>query len=154
MGGGSTRQDSVRAGLERCADTEVTCVHDAARPLCPPRVFPAVVAAATASGAATAALECIDTIKRIDGNRVVATLDRTTLVAVQTPQAFITKVLRIAHDRAFDDDFHAEDDCGLVEHCGGKVVIVDGDPLGFKVTWPGDLVILRALAREEVRVEP
>ncbi len=146
--GGTSRQRSVRAGLGACMNSDVVCVHDAARPLCSPRVFAAVVAAAATVGAATAALECIDTIKRVKGRTVVETLDRHELVRVQTPQAFLTPILATAHNRARDEGFEGGDDCSLVERGGGRIATVEGDPRAFKVTHADDVTLLRALVSQ------
>jgi 2-C-methyl-D-erythritol 4-phosphate cytidylyltransferase len=86
-GGGERRQDSVRAGLDATGEQGIICVHDAARPLCPPQLFAAVVDAAARAGAATAAVPLVDSVKRVDGVEVTESLDRASLVAVQTPQA-------------------------------------------------------------------
>ncbi len=145
--GGERRQDSVRAALPACGDAEVIAVHDAARPLCPPEVFHAVIAAARTHGAATAAIAVVDSIKEVDANgRVARTLDRSRLVAVQTPQAFHATVLRAAHAAAATSGLTADDDCALVEDCGEVVVTVPGDLRNLKITRPADLLLLRALA--------
>ncbi len=123
----------------------MTVVHDAARPLISPRVFAAVIAAAATAGASTAVLPCTDTIKRVVGRGVAETLNRDELVMVQTPQAFLSDILRTAHERAVTDGFYADDDCALVERGSGRVLTVEGDPRGFKVTRPDDLELLRAL---------
>jgi len=144
--GGERRQDSVAAGLARCAGHEIVCVHDGARPLAPPSLFGEVVEAARADGAAIAAIPTVDTIKQVARNHVVDTLDRSTLVAVQTPQAFRYELLRRAHDRATDEKAQADDDAALVERLGALVAVVSGDPRNFKVTTPFDLELLRARA--------
>lgn len=141
--GGVTRAASVRAGLARVPpDAEVVVVHDAARPLAPAALFAAVVGAVR-SGAAGAVpgLAVSDTLKRVDGDRVVATVDRAGLVAVQTPQAFDAGALRRAHEASGD----ATDDATLVEADGGRVVVVPGDPFNIKVTTRADLEIAEAL---------
>jgi 2-C-methyl-D-erythritol 4-phosphate cytidylyltransferase len=144
--GGEHRQDSVRAGLDRVAAADLVLVHDAARPLCPPALFRSVLEAAREHGAATAALPVVDTVKRVDPEgRVLATLDRGELVAVQTPQGFDAGVLARAHERAAADGFRADDDCALVEHLGLEVRVVPGDPAKLKVTRPADLDAVRAL---------
>ena len=148
--GGERRRDSVAAALAGAGECELVCVHDGARPLCPPPVFTRVVAAARRHGAATAAMPCVDTIKRVEGDRVVETLPRESLVAVQTPQAFSTLLLRRAHASASDVD--AADDCLLVERIGEPVVIVPGDPDARKITLPADLAWLRdRVASSEAR---
>ena len=85
-----------------------------------------------------------DTIKRVDDGRVVETLDRESLVAVQTPQAFRAGVLRLAHAAGHD----ATDDAALVELAGGSVIVVAGDPRNLKVTTERDLAIVAALLSE------
>jgi len=117
-------------------------VHDAARPLASPRLFDAVVDAVRAGAdGAVPALPVPDTLKRVEGSDVVETLDRSALVAVQTPQAFRADALRAAH--AADGD--ATDDAALVEANGGTVVVVAGDPRNLKVTSPDDLAVGAAL---------
>ena len=138
--GGPTRAESVRRGLAAVpADAAVIVVHDAARPLASPALFAAVVAAVTGGGAdgAVPGVPPSDTIKAVDeSGRVTDTLDRTTLVAVQTPQVFRAAVLRRAHDAASTG---ATDDAMLVEALGGTVQVVPGEPGNLKITDPGDL---------------
>jgi 2-C-methyl-D-erythritol 4-phosphate cytidylyltransferase len=86
-----------------------------------------------------------DTVKRAEGDTVVETVDRTGLVAVQTPQAFPADALRRAHASGGD----ATDCAGLVESAGGRVRIVAGDPRLLKVTTQGDLDFAEALLRAE-----
>ncbi len=135
--GGGTRSGSVRAGLAVVpADADVVVVHDAARPFAAPALFEAVVAAVRAGAdGAVPAVALADTIKRVADGRVVATLDRDQLVAVQTPQAFAAAALRRANDGAGE----ATDDAALVEAHGGRVVVVPGDPANTKITLRTDL---------------
>jgi len=144
--GGETRSASVRAGLAAVPpDVDIVVVHDAARPLAGPELFERVVAAVGAGAdAAVPGVAISDTVKRVDGHRVTATLDRRDLVAVQTPQAFRAQVLRRAHAGSAD----ATDDAALVEAMGGTVVVVDGDRRNLKITSPDDLVVARALLGE------
>jgi 2-C-methyl-D-erythritol 4-phosphate cytidylyltransferase len=137
--GGDTRSASVRAGLAAVPDSaEIVIVHDAARPLAGPEVFARVLAAVRAGAdAAVPVVPVADTIKRVQGNRVAATLDRQTLVAVQTPQAFRADALRRAHASQPE----ASDDAALVEAGGGMVVTVAGDRRNFKLTDPDDLLV-------------
>jgi 2-C-methyl-D-erythritol 4-phosphate cytidylyltransferase len=141
--GGTTRSASVRAGLEAVPrEADVVLVHDAARPLAPPEVFDAVLAAvAGGADAAVPGLPVTDTVKRVapDGT-VLETLDRATLVVVQTPQAFRAAALRAAHAGGGE----ASDDAGLVEAAGGRVVVVPGAAAAAKVTEPGDLPAIEA----------
>jgi 2-C-methyl-D-erythritol 4-phosphate cytidylyltransferase len=142
--GGATRADSVRRGLAAVpADATVVVVHDAARPLASPDLFAAVIAAVTDGGAdgAVPGVPPSDTIKAVDeSGRVTDTLDRATLVAVQTPQAFRADVLRRAHDEAAARaSLGATDDAMLVEALGGTVQVVPGEPGNLKITDPTDL---------------
>jgi 2-C-methyl-D-erythritol 4-phosphate cytidylyltransferase len=144
--GGATRSASVRAGLSRVPpEAEVIVVHDAARPLATAALFADVVAAVEAGAdAAIPGVALADTVKRVAGGQVVATVDRADLVAVQTPQAFRDGVLRRAHAGGEE----ATDDAALVEAAGGKVVVVAGDPGNLKLTRPEDLAVARALLAE------
>lgn len=145
VAGGPSRSASVRAGLAAVPDDAgIVVVHDAARPLATPELFNRVVAAVRAGAdGAVPGVPVADTIKRVDpaGERVLETLDRPALRAVQTPQAFSAAALRAAH--AGDAD--ATDDAALVEAAGGRVVIVPGDPANLKVTGPDDLERAEAL---------
>jgi 2-C-methyl-D-erythritol 4-phosphate cytidylyltransferase len=136
VAGGATRSASVRAGLAVVPDdAEVVVVHDAARPAASPALFAAVVAAVRdGADAALPGVPVVDTIKRVLGD-VVETLDRSELVAVQTPQAFRASVLRAAHAGGAE----ATDDGALVEAAGGRVVVVPGEPDNLKVTTAADL---------------
>jgi len=142
--GGSTRSESVRAGLAAVPEeADIVVVHDAVRPLAAPGLFDAVVAAvAGGADAAVPGVPLSDTVKRVgDGCLVAETLDRSRLVAVQTPQAFRARILRDAHGAGAD----TTDDAALVESAGGHVVVVAGDPDNIKVTAPHDLVVAAAL---------
>ena len=115
-------------------------MHDAARPLAPVALFESVVAAVTAGAdGAVPGLPVTDTVKRVHAGAVVATLDRSELVTVQTPQAFVASVLRAAHASGGDDT----DDAALVEAAGGRVVVVPGDAVNAKLTTPHDLELAR-----------
>lgn len=138
--GGATRSESVRAGLAALEaagdDLDVVLVHDAARPLAGRRLFEAVIAAVrSGADAVVPGVAVADTLKRVDGDRVIATVDRDTVVAVQTPQGFRPAALRAAHAAGGD----ATDDAALVEVAGGTVVWVPGEATNFKVTEPADL---------------
>ena len=142
VAGGSTRSASVRAGLAATApDAEIIVVHDAARPLASVRLWWSVLDAVGAGAdGAIPVIPVADTVRQLTpgGARI---LDRSGLVAVQTPQAFRAATLRRAHATAGD----ATDDAALVEAVGGRVVHVDGTPANIKVTSPSDLVVAAAL---------
>ena len=137
VAGGATRSESVRAGLAAVpAGADVVVVHDAARPFAAPGLFEAVVACVReGADAAIPGVPIADTVKRVVDGRVVGTLNRDELVAVQTPQAFAADVLRRAHAAGGN----ATDDAALVEAAGGRVVVVPGDPANTKITLRTDL---------------
>lgn len=143
--GGDRRQDSVRQGLEQLTGCDWVCVHDAARPLVTGELVRRALEGARASGAATTAVPCVDTIKTVHDGRVVRTLDRSELMATQTPQAFHTSLLQRAHAQAVAAGTVADDDALLVELLGVEVAVVAGDPRNIKVTYPHDLDLVRAL---------
>ena len=152
--GGDTRSGSVRAGLWTVPDdVDVVVCHDAARPGASVGLFDAVIAAVRGGAdAAVPALPVSDTLKRVpewneSGGAVAATVDRSGLFTVQTPQAFRREVLVGAHA----GDPEATDDAALVEAVGGTVVAVPGEAAAHKVTEPADLVIVEALLRGRAR---
>jgi 2-C-methyl-D-erythritol 4-phosphate cytidylyltransferase len=138
--GGDTRTESVRAGVADVPDdAAVILVHDAARPLVDDAIVERLVnALAGGYDGAVPALALRDTVKRIDGDVVVETLERDGLVSVQTPQAFVAPVLRRAL-RAGE----GPDCASLVEAVGGRVTVVEGDERLLKVTTVADLERVR-----------
>ena len=147
IAGGRTRQDSVWLALQAAPeDAEIVVVHDAVRPLITRHLIDAVVRAAAAEGAAICALPITETVKRVRAARVEATLDRSELWAVQTPQAFRTDLLREAHEKARRDGVVGTDDAVLVERLGHPVRVVRGLVENVKITTPADLRRARSLA--------
>lgn len=139
--GGATRAESVRAALaEVPEDALVALVHDAARPLVSDDVIGRVLAPLSEGwDGVVAALPVVDTVKTVDGDRVTGTLDRHTLVAAQTPQAFLAPRLR----SALAGGVEAATDCAsLVEAAGGRVRWVAGDAKLQKVTTRADLELV------------
>jgi len=143
--GGETRAESVKRGLDEVPDeAAVVIVHDAARPYIDDAVIERVLAPlAEGWDGVVPALPVSDTVKRVDGERVVETLTRAELRAVQTPQAFVANVLRDAY--AHGDLATATDCASLVEARGGRVKIVPGDRRLAKITDAADLERLAPL---------
>ncbi len=141
--GGASRSESVREAMAEVADdAAVVLVHDAARPLLPDEVIERVLAPLSEGwDGAVPGLPLSDTVKRVEGDRVVETLSRGELAAVQTPQAFLTSILREA---LRDDVANASDCASLVEARGGRVKVVEGDRRLLKVTSPEDLAVVEA----------
>ena len=147
VAGGRTRQDSVWLALQAAPDdVEIIVVHDAVRPMITRRLVDTVVRAAAAEGAAICALPLTETVKRVRAERVEATLDRSELWAVQTPQAFRADLLREAHEKARRDGVVGTDDAMLVERLGHPVRVVRGLAENVKITTPEDLRRARFLA--------
>lgn len=144
VAGGATRVRSVAACLaELPSSVDVVLVHDAARCLTPAALFAAVAGAVTdGADAVVPVLPVADTVKQVDGAMVVATLDRSELRAVQTPQGFRRGVLERAHSAVAED---ATDDAGMVERAGFAVRVIPGHEEAFKVTRPLDLVLAEAV---------
>jgi 2-C-methyl-D-erythritol 4-phosphate cytidylyltransferase / 2-C-methyl-D-erythritol 2,4-cyclodiphosphate synthase len=139
VAGGATRQESVARGLAALPYSIATVlVHDAARPLTPSIVFDEVVAAVRSRGhGVVPALDVVDTIKRVDDHaRVVETVDRSRLAAVQTPQGFNRRALDAAYEAATTE---FTDDAALAASAGIAIDVVPGDARSFKVTVPADL---------------
>jgi 2-C-methyl-D-erythritol 4-phosphate cytidylyltransferase len=146
--GGESRSESVRLALAEVPDdAAVVLVHDAARPLLPEEVIERVLAPLSEGwDGVVPALPVSDTVKRVDGDRVVETLLRDDLVAVQTPQAFLADTLR----RAVAGDVAGATDCAsLVEAGGGRVTWVEGDARLVKVTDAADLALVESWLDEE-----
>lgn len=146
VAGGATRQESVAAGLSILAsDVDAVLVHDVARAFAPAAVIDRVLAALAGGADAVIPVRPVtDTIKQVDASGSVAfTLDRSSLVAVQTPQGFRRDVLEAAHATGTSV---VTDDAALVEAAGGKVLVVDGADASFKITHPWDLLVAEAVA--------
>jgi 2-C-methyl-D-erythritol 4-phosphate cytidylyltransferase len=151
VAGGANRTESVRRALESLpGSADFVLVHDAARALTPPDLIVRVVAALRAGNSAVVpALPVSDTIKAVDANGVVlGTPERAGLRAVQTPQGFAADLLvRAYRESAGAGLAEFTDDASLVEHVGGQVHVVDGDPLAFKITTQLDLLLAQAIVR-------
>lgn len=143
--GGERRRDSVAAGLSAVSrETEFVLVHDAARPLAGADLVSRVVERLR-EGDVDGVVPVVpvrDTLKEVAGSAVVRTIDRSSLVAVQTPQGFRRSALIGAHETISGD---ASDDASMVEAAGGSVVWVEGDPGNLKLTYPEDLQVMEAM---------
>ena len=150
--GGARRQDSVRAGfeaLERAVPDpvgdRVVLVHDGARPAASSALVDSVIVGALEHGAAIPVLPVQETLKRVDDGRIGATVDRTNLVAAQTPQGARRSLLRHALASNAASERMWTDEAALLEACRIPVHVVPGDPANLKVTVPADLERATAL---------
>ncbi len=139
--GGSTRQESVRAGLEALAPhaPDVVLIHDGARPFVPPGVVAALLAALERAPGAIPAIAVADTLKRAEEGQIMATVPRQGLYRAQTPQAFRFETILSLHRQA---PTGATDDAALLEAAGLTVALVPGDERNLKLTFPEDLMRL------------
>lgn len=152
--GGKRRQDSVLAGLEVSAGSEIVVIHDGARPLVTVELIEACIAAIlNGADAVIAAIPVTDTIKRVtDG--VIETVDRVNLWRAQTPQAFRHDLLATELKRARQDSTEVTDESTLIERAGGRVTLVHGADSNLKLTGPGDLALVEATMRAESPTPP
>lgn len=152
--GGKERQDSVRNGLQQLQLTgikpdAVVLVHDGVRPLFNPVLIATLIETAVLKDGAVVGVPIKDTIKDVENERIVATLQRERLWQVQTPQAFRFDLLFRAYQKAAEDNFQGTDDASLVERLGVRPVMIEGDYRNLKITTPEDLAIAEALLAME-----
>jgi len=148
--GGMERQDSVSNGLAAlAAGTEITAIHDGARPCASQQLIQETVQAARDFGAAVAAQRVTDTIKEsADGATISRTVDRSKLWSVQTPQAFRVSVIRRALAAAHERRLKLTDDTAACELIGQPVRLVESRRPNPKVTVPADLPFIASLLRK------
>jgi 2-C-methyl-D-erythritol 4-phosphate cytidylyltransferase len=147
--GGPTRALSVAAGLAQVADAATAVlVHDAARPFASEHLIDRVLDALGEADGAVPGLPVSDTVKRVHDGAVVETPERAQLRVVQTPQAFRAEALRRAYAGPSDGLADATDCAQLVERCGGRVVVVEGEAANVKITDAADLARAEAFVRE------
>ncbi|MBU8787925.1 MULTISPECIES: 2-C-methyl-D-erythritol 4-phosphate cytidylyltransferase [Bacillus] len=151
--GGKERQQSVFQGVKVAGNEEIVLVHDGARPFIKREHIEQLVMKAKQTGAAIVAVPVKDTIKRVQDEEVAGTIERSSLWAAQTPQAFRLSILMNAHTEAEAKGFLGTDDASLVEEAGGKVAIIHGDYQNIKLTTPDDLLVAEAILEAERRNE-
>lgn len=143
--GGATRQQSVWNGLKKINNTEIILIHDGARPFIKTAMIHELVEATAEKGAAVVAVPVKDTIKRVRNFQVIDTIERSSLWAIQTPQAFHVPLIMRAHREAEIDRFLGTDDASLVERIGVDVAIIRGDYQNIKLTTPEDLLFAQKI---------
>ncbi|OCA81046.1 2-C-methyl-D-erythritol 4-phosphate cytidylyltransferase [Bacillus sp. FJAT-27225] len=148
VAGGAERQLSVMNGLA-AVDSGLVLVHDAARPFITLEQITTLVKTAEQEGAAVLAVPVKDTVKRVADGQVVETIERSSLWAIQTPQAFRISLLRKAHEKAEKEGFLGTDDASLVERLGHRVSVVFGDYNNIKLTTKEDLIFAEAIIKQK-----
>jgi 2-C-methyl-D-erythritol 4-phosphate cytidylyltransferase/2-C-methyl-D-erythritol 4-phosphate cytidylyltransferase/2-C-methyl-D-erythritol 2,4-cyclodiphosphate synthase len=148
--GGATRQQSVKAGLEKIGgDADIVVIHDGARPFVSPALIDRCAEAAYEKGAVVVGVAARNTIKVVSSDgRVQATPARSGLWEIQTPQAFRREVIVEAHEWATREGIDATDDASLVEQMGKPVFVMDGERTNIKITTPEDICFAEALIRD------
>lgn len=140
--GGDTRQQSVKNAVETIEDAELIIIHDGARPLVSEETISKTIRMAKDYKAAATGVMVKDTIKVIDSDNVIVdTPERSSLVAIQTPQIFDFDLYCKALEKAENEGNDFTDDCKLIENYGEKVKVVIGDYTNIKITTPEDVVI-------------
>ena len=149
VAGGVTRAESVKRGLAaiRAATANIVAVHDGVRPFVTVDEISRTVAAAEQDDAATLVAPVTDTIKEVDAELIVKSLDRRQLRRALTPQCFRYELLVRAYGQADVSDPSLTDDSTLVEQLGVKVAVVEGSARNIKITTREDLAIAESMLR-------
>jgi 2-C-methyl-D-erythritol 4-phosphate cytidylyltransferase len=154
--GGAERQQSVYAGLKAidpADNVEMVLIHDGARPFITHYYINQLLEAAAGSGAAIVAVPVKDTVKRVKDHTVKETIDRASLWAVQTPQAFRLSLILNAHRLAEKEGWMGTDDASLAEKAGVEVSVIEGNYTNIKLTTPDDLLVAKAIIEAGGRIE-
>ncbi|MFJ5717681.1 2-C-methyl-D-erythritol 4-phosphate cytidylyltransferase [Neobacillus sp. NPDC093127] len=151
--GGEERQHSIYNALKTAESDGIILVHDAARPFIQKEQIHRLITTAEETSAAIMGVPAKDTMKKIQSGVVVETVERSSLWAVQTPQAFRISLLRQAYEQAEKDCFLGTDDSSLVERLNHPVAIVEGNYDNIKLTTPEDLFFAEAILEKRKRLD-
>ncbi|MCR6098369.1 2-C-methyl-D-erythritol 4-phosphate cytidylyltransferase [Salipaludibacillus agaradhaerens] len=146
--GGEERQQSVYCGLQKIDGNPIVLIHDGARPFIQLEDVHHVVKTTDAKGAAVIAVPVKDTVKLVDDNEIVQTVDRSALWSAQTPQGFHLEEIKNAHKKAAHEGFVGTDDASLMEYLNRPVAIVEGNYENLKITTPEDLLFAEAIIKK------
>ncbi len=142
ISGGEERQNSVyKALLSLPGNTDIVMIHDGVRPFVSPEKIVKSIQMCQKDKAVILALPINETVKRVENEFVITTLDREKLWVAQTPQTFEYKLILEAYKKAQQDGFTGTDDSSLVERLGFKVKVLEGDYENIKITTPEDLIL-------------
>ena len=146
--GGEERQFSVYNALKSIKDADIVIIHDTARPLAKEKFFiDGIKNIKKGFDGSITAIKSRDTIKKVEGNKIVKTLDRDNLLVVQTPQTFVFKKLLNAHKLSLEKNIVGTDDSYLMELAGYKITYNEGSSLNFKITTKEDLKLASCLLK-------
>jgi 2-C-methyl-D-erythritol 4-phosphate cytidylyltransferase len=150
VAGGTERQHSIRNALQLVPDEHLVAVHDGVRPLVGPAVIRRLFKLAESVDGALPGKRIVDTVKRIEQDDIIATLDRSRLIAVHTPQVYQARLLKRAYQVAADDQFIGTDDASLVERLPGiRLTWLEDNEPALKITTPADLEYAEQLIKEQ-----
>lgn len=151
--GGSTRQFSVHAGIQAIqSNPSFVVIHDAARCLITEKeITDTIHKCMNGWQGAICALPIRDTVKKVDGEKILSTQSREHLWGMQTPQVFQYEVIKNAYEKAKEDHFEATDDAQIAEHFGASICVVPGKSTNIKITYPEDLVMAEMILHERHR---
>ena len=148
VSGGKTRQLSIINGLNKVT-SDIVLIHDAARPFVSQAQIDEVIKSVDKNKAAALGIPISDTLKLSNNGKIVKTIDRNGMYAIQTPQGFDTKLIKAAHENATKNNISVTDDCSVAEAMGIDVFIVNGSARNIKITNPDDIIIANAINRSE-----
>lgn len=147
--GGDTRVQSALAGVSEVSeDVRLIAIQDGARPLVSDELIRSTIHQAALNKAAVPAVAVKDTIKRVEKGFVTETVDRSTLVSVQTPQVFIADLIKAALTKAVTDSANYTDDASTLEAMGVPVFVAKGDYDNIKITTPQDIPVAEAILQK------
>lgn len=147
--GGKERQDSVYNALKYIDDCEIVLIHDGARPFVNLNIINKGIEFAKEFGASAPGVMPKDTIKvKNQESFSESTPDRSTLMAIQTPQCFNYKLIRQCHEKVKEQNISVTDDTMVAEMFGNKVYLYEGDYKNIKVTTPEDLILCREFIKQ------
>ena len=152
VAGGRNRQESVGLCLDAVSpDCDIVAVHDAVRPFVPIKLIQGAIAETPRRRAVILGMPAEETVKQVSRKVVQATLPRERIMLVQTPQVFVTGLLRRAYAKARQDGFVGTDEASLIEHLNEDVHVMRGSECNIKITRPHHMALARLYYEEERR---
>ena len=151
VAGGESRQESVYKALQSrfVEESDMVLVHDSVRPFVDTKLIRTLIDQSMSSGAVIPTIPLKDSIKEVNNNRVIKTIDRTKFQSVQTPQVFKKEIIIEAYNRSAKSNIVATDCAFLVESAGYTVTTVLGSELNFKITTDIDLRLAELFLDDE-----
>lgn len=146
VSGGKTRQESVWNGLQKVqSDNEFVLTHDGVRPLICSVQIDAAISQCQNHDGIIVAVPAVDTLKKVDGSKIIDTIDRSVIWQIQTPQIFKKEILQKAFENANQDNFLGTDESSLVERISDDVHVFQGNKTNIKITVKDDIAIATAI---------